>query len=76
MSGAHDTEILISGGGFAGLALGIALAGAGYAAAVVEAGDLDAALAPEFDGRVSAIAPDVRRMLETLGIWQAVSAKA
>lgn len=67
------TEILISGGGFAGLALGIALAGAGYEAAVVEAGDLDAALAPEFDGRVSAIAPDVRRMLETLGIWQGIA---
>ncbi len=73
MSGAHDTEILISGGGFAGLALGIALAGAGYAAAVVEAGDLDAALAPEFDGRVSAIAPDVRRMLETLEVWDGIA---
>ena len=66
MSGAHDTEILISGGGFAGLALGIALDGAGYAAAVVEAGDLDAALAPEFDGRVSAIAPDALPMFDAL----------
>lgn len=73
MSGARDTEILISGGGFAGLALGIALAGAGYAASVVEAGDLDAALAPGFDGRVSAIAPDVRRMLETLDVWGGIA---
>ncbi len=73
MNGARDTEILISGGGFAGLALGIALAGAGYGASVVEAGDLDAALAPAFDGRVSAIAPDVRRMLETLGVWSGIA---
>lgn len=70
----RHTEILISGGGFAGLALGIALARAGYEAAVVEAGDLDAALAPSFDGRASAIAPDVRRMLETLEVWDGVAA--
>ncbi|MFT3810361.1 MAG: FAD-dependent monooxygenase [Micropepsaceae bacterium] len=70
MSAPSSTEILISGGGFAGLTLGLALAGAGYAARVVESGDMDAALAPAFDGRVSAIAPDVRRMLEALGVWQ------
>lgn len=73
MSDTRNTEILISGGGFAGLALGIALAEAGYEACVVEAGDLDAALAPEFDGRVSAIAPDVRRMLETLDVWGGIA---
>jgi 2-octaprenyl-6-methoxyphenol hydroxylase len=73
MSGVQETEILISGGGFAGLALGIALADAGYAASVIEAGDLDARLVPGFDGRVSAIAPDVRRMLETLGVWSGLA---
>lgn len=73
MNAPRETEILISGGGFAGLALGLALAGAGYAATIVEAGDMDAALAPAFDGRVSAIAPDVRRMLETLGVWGGVA---
>ena len=69
MSPVSSTEILISGGGFAGLALGLALAGAGYEARVIESGDMDAALLPDFDGRVSAIAPDVRRMLEALGVW-------
>lgn len=73
MNGPLETEILISGGGFAGLALGIALASAGYRSMVVEAGDLDAALAPDFDGRVSAIAPDVRSMLEALGVWQDIA---
>jgi len=73
MRAPNHTEILISGGGFAGLALGIALAGAGYEAIVVEAGDLDAALVPDFDGRVSAIAPDVRRMLETLNVWSGIA---
>jgi 2-octaprenyl-6-methoxyphenol hydroxylase len=72
MSAPTNTEILISGGGFAGLALAIALAGAGYESAVVEAGDLNAPLAPDFDGRASAIAPDVRRMLETLGVWSRI----
>lgn len=67
-----DTEILISGGGFAGLALGIALAGAGYAARVIEAGDFARAREAGFDGRASAIAADVRRMLETLGVWQGI----
>ena len=36
MSPVSSTEILISGGGFAGLALGLALAGAGYEARVIE----------------------------------------
>ena len=73
MSAPSSTEILISGGGFAGLALGLALAAAGFEARVIEAGDMDAALAPAFDGRVSAIAPDVRRMLEALGVWSGVA---
>lgn len=73
MSASSTTEILISGGGFAGLALGLALAEAGYEARVIEASDMDAVLAPDFDGRVSAIAPDVRRMLEALGVWSGVA---
>ncbi len=73
MSDSGDTEILISGGGFAGLALGIALASAGYEARVIEAGDTARFRESAFDGRVSAIAPDIRRMLETLGVWQGIA---
>ncbi len=73
MSAPSTTEILISGGGFAGLALGLALAEAGFEARIIEAGDMDASLAPAFDGRVSAIAPDVRRMLEALGVWSGIA---
>ena len=72
MTHAHKTEVLISGGGFVGLALALALARAGIESAIVEAGDMQAGLAPAFDGRVSSIAPDVRRMLEALDVWSAV----
>jgi 2-octaprenyl-6-methoxyphenol hydroxylase len=64
-----STEIVISGGGFAGLALGIAFAQAGLVVAVVDSADLQATARPAFDGRVSAIAPDVRRMLTALDVW-------
>lgn len=67
-----STDVLISGGGFAGLALGIALGQAGIEAAVVDATSLAETTLPAFDGRVSAIAPDVTRMLTTLGAWQRV----
>ena len=67
MTTAHQTEVLISGGGFAGLALGIALGQAGLAVTVVE--PAPALPATGFDGRVSSIAPDVRRMLVGLGVW-------
>ena len=67
MSETIRTEIAISGGGFVGLSLGLALAKSGIDVTLADtAADLPG---PGFDGRVSSIAPDVRRMLETLGVW-------
>jgi 2-octaprenyl-6-methoxyphenol hydroxylase len=69
------TDILIGGGGFAGLALAVALRQAlGPLFSVTVA---DPSLArPPIDARASAIAAAARRLLETIGVWQAVAADA
>jgi 2-octaprenyl-6-methoxyphenol hydroxylase len=72
---ANKTDVLIAGGGFAGLALAIALRQAlGSTFSVVVAD-------PAFgrtgsDPRASAIAAAARRLLETIGVWQAVADEA
>ncbi len=68
------SDVLIAGGGFAGLALAIALRqglGERFAVTVV-----DPALAFEKsrDMRASAIAAAARRLFETIGAWKAVAA--
>jgi 2-octaprenyl-6-methoxyphenol hydroxylase len=64
-----DTDVLIVGGGFVGLALACALAAEGAQTVVIEAGDPHAALARTFDGRASAIALTSRRLLERIDVW-------
>ena len=68
-------DVLIGGAGFAGLALALALRQAlGPAFAVAVA---DPALGrPVADGRASAIVAAARRLLEALGVWDAVAAHA
>ncbi len=73
---AGRTDILIAGAGFPGLALAIALKqalGESFSIAVA-----DPALARESvnDPRGSAIAAAARRMLESLGVWDALAADA
>jgi len=72
---AERTDILIGGGGFAGLALAVALRQAlGPLFSVTVA---DPSLArPPVDARASAIAAAARRLLETIGVWQAVASEA
>jgi 2-octaprenyl-6-methoxyphenol hydroxylase len=70
------SDVLIAGGGFAGLALAIALRqGLGPAFSVVVA---DPALGADHrgDARASAIAAAARRLFETIGVWPAVAADA
>ena len=72
-----DLDVLIAGGGFAGLTLAIALRqalGASFAVAVADPGLGRAA--PGDDERASAIVASVRRLFETLGVWQRVAADA
>ena len=76
---ARETEpldVLIGGGGFAGLALAIALRqGLGSSFSVAVADPAFAAGAKQ-DLRASAIAAAARRLFETIGVWEAVAADA
>jgi 2-octaprenyl-6-methoxyphenol hydroxylase len=70
------TDIVIAGGGFAGLALAIALRhGLGADFTVVVADPALDGPAGE-DARASAIAAGARRLFETIGVWDAVAADA
>jgi 2-octaprenyl-6-methoxyphenol hydroxylase len=72
-----DIDVLIAGGGFAGLTLAVALRqalGASFAVAVADPGLGRAAAAD--DERASAIVASVRRLFETLGVWQRVAGDA
>ncbi|MCC5994941.1 MAG: FAD-dependent monooxygenase [Oceanicaulis sp.] len=60
-------DVVVSGGGLAGLTLALALHRAGLSVAVVDALALDARTAPAFDGRASALAYTSWRMLEAVG---------
>src|SRR6187402_3806490 len=69
-------DVLIGGGGFAGLALAIALRqGLGDSFKVVVA---DPALGKSHagDARASAIAAAARRLFEAIGVWDAVAGEA
>ena len=73
---AERADVVIAGGGFAGLALALALRqGLGPAFKVLVADPAFAASARP-DPRASAIAAAARRMFETLGVWAAVAGAA
>ncbi len=68
-------DVLIGGGGFAGLTLAIALRqslGEGFAVTVVDPA-LAVGAPSSSDTRASAIAAAARRCLETIGVWQRVA---
>jgi len=70
------TDVLIAGGGFAGLGLAVALKtalGMGFAVSVV---DPSLGRQAPHDERASAIAAGARRFFERLGVWEAVAGQA
>jgi 2-octaprenyl-6-methoxyphenol hydroxylase len=69
-------DIAIVGGGMVGASLAVALGGLGARIALIEAVPHDSALQPSFDERTTALSNGSRRILETLGIWGAVSSAA
>ncbi len=75
-AGDIQAEVTIVGGGMAGLTLALALASTGLKTCVVERDDPMLWADQAFDGRVSAISAGSRRVFETLGLWQAMAAKA
>ena len=73
---AQRADVVIAGGGFAGLALALALRqGLGDSFRIVVA-DPAFAEGAKPDLRASAIAAAARRMFETLGVWEAVADNA
>jgi 2-octaprenyl-6-methoxyphenol hydroxylase len=71
----QSCDVLIAGGGFAGLALACALRqslGTSFRVAVAD----PAFARPPADARASAIAAAARRLFETIGVWDAVAADA
>jgi 2-octaprenyl-6-methoxyphenol hydroxylase len=71
-----DCEILIAGGGMAGLTLALALEQAGFDVIVADAQTPSAQLAPSYDGRCSAIAFANFRMWRALGLADALTPHA
>jgi 2-octaprenyl-6-methoxyphenol hydroxylase len=72
----NDVDVLIAGGGFAGLTLAIALRQALAPSFAVMVADPTLGLSHAGDERASAIVAAARRLFETLGVWQSVADEA
>ncbi|MBT8136942.1 MAG: 2-octaprenyl-6-methoxyphenyl hydroxylase [Gammaproteobacteria bacterium] len=73
---AHDTDILIVGGGMVGASLATALAPLSLKVTVVEAKPPRDAGQPSYDDRSTALSYGSRRIMETLGLWPDLQAAA
>ncbi len=71
-----EVDVLIAGGGFAGLALAIALKQALGASFSVTVADPAFGNSHTDDERASAIVAAARRLFETLGVWEHVAGEA
>lgn len=67
-----SVDVVIVGGGLVGMTLAAALGRAGVTCAVIDAEDPATASAEAFDGRVSAIALSVQRMMAAIDLWPLV----
>jgi len=72
----YDADILIVGGGLNGPALALALAQGGLSVAVIDARPAVARSEDAFDGRAYALALASVRVLQALGLWRDLRAKA
>ncbi|UWR26144.1 FAD-dependent monooxygenase [Sulfitobacter sp. S223] len=71
-----DTDIAIVGGGLNGPALALALASSGLKVTVIDALPKAPRKADDFDGRSYALALTSVRLLESIGLWEAVADNA
>jgi 2-octaprenyl-6-methoxyphenol hydroxylase len=78
MTGQADiqTDIIIIGGGLIGPALALALAKPGFRVTVLDRVAAERRAEPDFDGRAYAVALGSMRLLQALGVWDAVEDKA
>ena len=67
-----SADVVVVGGGLAGLTLGVTLAGAGLETVVVDGADPAAMRDAAFDGRVSSIALGSKRVFDGIGMWPAL----
>ena len=74
--GRMEQDVIIVGGGLNGPALALALAQGGLRVTVVDARPADLRAEVGFDGRAYALAIASRRLLEVIGVWALVGAKA
>ncbi len=75
----RNCDVLIAGGGFVGLALSLALAklmGPDFRIVLVDAMRLDPASLGQDDARASALSAGTMHLLQALGVWPALEAKA
>ncbi|HVI98041.1 MAG TPA: UbiH/UbiF/VisC/COQ6 family ubiquinone biosynthesis hydroxylase [Sphingomonas sp.] len=68
-------DVILLGGGLVGSALAVALDTHGLSTIVVDPADPTRMLAPEFDGRASAVASASGRMLDAIGIGETLAGK-
>jgi len=72
----QDADILIVGGGLNGPALALALAKGGLRVAVIDSRPAQTRAEAEFDGRAYALALASVRVLQALGLWTGLRARA
>ncbi len=72
----EPVDVLIIGGGIAGLTLGCALGGAGVTVVLVEPLPPERLTSSGFDGRTTAVAAGSRAALAAIGVWPAMAAEA
>lgn len=71
-----DCDVLIVGGGLVGSLLANALSGLPLDVVLVEARSVHTLSQPSFDGRATALANGSQRVLEQLGLWDAIRPEA
>lgn len=76
MSNVRTSDVIISGGGLVGQTLALALAHHGLTSSIVDPADPRTSIAPDFDGRASAIASATWRMFDVLGLAERLAPHA
>ena len=71
-----SAQVLIVGGGLAGLTLAAALGRAGVDTIMVDRDSIETQTDPRYDGRTTAISLGSRRVLESAGVWDRVAGEA
>ncbi len=71
-----DTDIIIVGGGLNGPALALAASQAGFNVTIIDSLAVDRRKKPGFDGRSYALALTSTRLLQGVGLWDAITESA